>query len=450
MGKSALETREDIINSVRAAGVVGAGGAGFPTHVKLNADVERVLGNGASCEPLLDSDPYLMEQHPELILRGLNLIMKCTSAVRGDICLKGKHHQAMDALKETTGNGGFAGIDIFELQDFYPAGDEQILVYEVMKRVVPEGGIPLQVGCVVSNVETLLNIMLAVDEGLPVTERYLTVTGEVERPMIMKVPIGISVGEIIGLAGGRTIDDCRVVLGGPMMGQVIPDMSTPVTKTTSGVIALPADHNVIRDKTKDPERIRRIARVICCQCSRCTDLCPRNLLGHQLEPHKIMRQLGWQTGLSGEAIKDALICSECGICEKYACPMMISPREVNAQIKQELLATGVKRPTRKSEYRPSLFRDVRKIPTKRLMERLQIGLYDKHPEYFTGEIPVKEVTIPLKQHLGAPAVAVVKGGDRIEKGDVIGEIPEKALGARVHASISGTVASVGDAVVIRR
>jgi len=445
-----LETRENIIKSVRAAGVVGAGGAGFPTHVKLNADVERVLGNGASCEPLLASDPYLMEQHPELILRGLHLVMKCTGAVRGDICLKGKHHQAMDALEEIAGDSGFDGIEIFELQDFYPAGDEQVLVYEVMKRVVPEGGIPLQVGCVVSNVETLLNIMRAVDDGLPVTERYLTVTGEVERPMVVKVPIGISVGQIIDLAGGMNIDDCKVVLGGPMMGQVTSDMSTPVTKTTSGVIVLPGDHNIIAGKIKDPERIRRITRTICCQCTRCTDLCPRNLLGHTLEPHKIMRQLGWQEGLSGEALKDALICSECGICEKYACPMMISPREVNAQIKRELLANGVKRPARKSEYRPSLFRDERKIPTKRLMERLQISRYDDHPEYFTGEIPVKEVTIPLKQHLGIPAVPVVKVGNRIEKGDIIGEIPEKEMGARVHASISGTVISVGDAVVIRR
>ena len=121
-----METREYIIDSVRAAGVVGAGGAGFPAHVKLNADVERVLGNGASCEPLLASDPHLMEQHPEQILRGLRLVMKCTGADRGDICLKGKHDRAAAALKGTAGNEGFEGIDIFELQDFYPAGDEQV------------------------------------------------------------------------------------------------------------------------------------------------------------------------------------------------------------------------------------------------------------------------------------------------------------------------------------
>jgi RnfABCDGE-type electron transport complex C subunit len=442
--------RQEIVDKVRAAGVVGAGGAGFPTHVKLNADVERVLGNGASCEPLLTSDPYLMEQQPEIILRGLNLVKQCTGASRATICLKGKHHRAMEAMRETAGKGEFEGIDVFELGDFYPARDEQVLVYEVMRRVVPEGGIPLQIGAVVSNVESLLNIARAVDDDEPVTERYLTVTGEVARPAIVKVPIGISVGEVIALAGGATISDFKVVLGGPMMGQVVSEQSTPVTKTTSGVVVLPADHNVVAGKINDPERIKYITRIACCQCSRCTDLCPRYLLGHSLEPHKIMRQLGSRQSLSQEINKDALICSECGICEKYACPMMISPREVNAQIKSELLGEGVKRSPKRDEYRPSAFLDMRKIPVNRLMERLQVSQYADHPEFLAEAITAQEITIPLKQHLGAPAVAVVKTGDRVKQGDLIGEIPENALGARVHTSIGGVVTSVGETVVIEQ
>ncbi len=442
--------KDDIINKIRAAGVIGAGGAGFPTHVKLNATVEYVLGNGASCEPLLMSDPFLMENDPAAVLRGLQLVMDCTEARQGSICLKGKHQGAMNALKQKVGKAPFKKIELFELDDFYPAGDEQVLVYEVTKRIVPEGGIPLQVGAVVSNVETLLNIKRAVDEGIPVTERYLTVTGEVKRPMIIKVPIGIAVGDVIALAGGPTIDTCQVVMGGPMMGHVINSMSVPVTKTTSGIIALPSNHNIITGKIKNPEQIRRIAATICCQCTRCTDLCPRNLLGHRLEPHKIMRNLGWNTkNLADETLKDALICSECGICEKYACPMMISPREVNAAIKRELLKSGIKRAAEKTTYTPSNFRDMRKIPTKRLMQRLGISDYDIHPELYESEIRVSEVAIPLKQHLGAPSVSLVREGDHVDRGDVIGEIPEKALGARVHASISGRVTSVGDVIVIK-
>ncbi len=441
--------KEDIISKVRAAGIIGAGGAGFPTHVKLNATVTHVLGNGASCEPLLMTDPYLMKNDPDAVLRGLRLVMDCTGAQKGSICLKGKHRGAMDALEKKVGESSFKEIDLFELDDFYPAGDEQVLVYEVTKRVVPEGGIPLQVGAVVSNVETLLNIKRAVEEGLPVTERYLTVAGEVTRPMLLKVPIGVSVADVIALAGGPTIEACRVIMGGPMMGQVVDDMSTPITKTSSGIIVLPAHHNIIAGKIRNPEQIRKIAATICCQCTRCTDLCPRKLLGHRLEPHKIMRSLGWHTNLADERLQDALICSECGICEKYACPMMISPREVNAAIKRELLTKGVKRPVEEKEYRPSNFRDGRKIPTKRLMQRLGISDYDIHPELYTPEIQVSKVAIPLKQHIGAPSVSLVREGDHVTKGDVIGEIPEKALGARVHASISGRVVSVGDVVVIQ-
>jgi Na+-translocating ferredoxin:NAD+ oxidoreductase RnfC subunit len=441
---------QGIINRVREAGVVGAGGAGFPTQVKLQARVERVLGNGASCEPLLMSDPYLMEEEADRLLRGLLLAMECTGAPRGTLCLKGKHPKALAVLRDKVGRGAYEKIDLFELADFYPAGDEQVLVYEVMRRVVPEGGLPLQVGAVVCNVETLLNITRAVEEGRPVTERYLTVGGEVAEPLILKVPIGLSVGEVIACAGGARLGEFRVVLGGPMMGQVVSDLATPVSKTTSGVLVLAPDHPVVVDKIKDPVRLRNITRLACCQCSRCTDMCPRFLLGHSLNPHKIMRQLGSSSPAAREVQKDALICSECGVCEKYACPMMISPREVNAQIKRELLTQGVKRPTVRDDYRPSAFREGRRIPTQRLMERLQIKKYDRHPRFDSREIPVDRVSIPLKQHLGAPARALVKPGDRVERGDLLGEIPDQALGARIHASLTGRVVSVDGQVVIQR
>jgi Na+-translocating ferredoxin:NAD+ oxidoreductase RnfC subunit len=439
----------ETIQRVAEAGVVGAGGAGFPTHVKLQARVDRVLANGASCEPLLMSDPYLMAEEADGILRGLLRVMECTEAPRGTLCLKGKHQQALTVMRDKVGRGVYRDIDLFELGDFYPAGDEQVLVYEVLGRVVPEGGLPLQVGAVVSNVETLLNIDRAVEKGIPVTERYLTVGGEVAEPLILKVPIGLAVGEVIRLAGGALLGDFRVVVGGPMMGRVVADLATPVDKTTSGVIVLAPDHPVVRDKIKDPVRLRNLTRLACCQCSRCTDLCPRYLLGHSLNPHKIMRQLG-SPGSAAQALQsDALICSECGVCEKYACPMMISPREVNAQIKKELLAAGVKRVPKKESYQPSAFREGRKIPTRRLMERLQISRYDAHPRFEPRAVAVERVAIPLKQHLGAPAQPVVKPGDRVKKGDLLGEIPEKALGARVHASVAGRVEAVDDRITIR-
>ena len=442
--------REDIVDKVRAAGVVGAGGAGFPTHVKLQFEVQQVLGNGASCEPLLAGDPYLMVNQPGPVLDGLLTVMDCTGSEKGTICLKSKHAEAVAILKDKVSDNGYAGrITVFELDDYYPAGDEFILVNEVLGKIVPEGGIPLNVLAVVSNVESLLNISRAM-ANLPVTDRYLTVCGEVNRPLICRIPIGTPANVVIDLAGGPKIPDFRVVMGGPMMGKVLSTGTEPITKTTSGIIVLHPDHNVIRDKSRSLDQMRFIGKSACTQCSRCTDLCPRYLIGHDLKPHRIMRHLAYTPGMTGDILEDALICSECGVCEKFACPMMLSPREINAAVKQKLLKEGIKREPRSDAYRVSPFNETRKIPIKRLMERLEVAKYDVHPPFGGEELQVKQVIIPLQQHLGKPAVPIVGMGDRVKKGDLIGEIPEGALGARVHASIDGTVAAVDENVVIKQ
>ena len=440
--------RADIVDKVRTAGVVGAGGAGFPTHVKLQFDVQRVLANGASCEPLLSSDPYLMEHQTGPVLDGLLSVMDCTGSEKGTICLKSKHTNALAALRAKISANGYAGrIDVFELEDFYPAGDEFILVNEVLGKIVPEGGIPLNVRAVVSNVESLLNVSRAMT-GAPVTDRFLTVCGEVNKPVVCKIPIGTPSSAAIELAGGPKISDFGIVMGGPMMGKVLTDGSEPITKTTSGIIVLPPHHNVIRDKRRSLDQMRFIAKSACTQCSRCTDLCPRYLIGHALEPHRIMRHLAYSPGMQGEVLEDALICSECGVCEKFACPMMLSPREINAAVKQKLLKDGIKREAKRETYQVSIFNDTRKIPLTRLMQRLEVANYDTHPHFFEDDIQVRQVTIPLQQHLGKPAVPAVKTGDKLKKGDLVGEIPEGALGARVHASIDGIVESVGEHIVI--
>jgi Na+-translocating ferredoxin:NAD+ oxidoreductase RnfC subunit len=152
--------------------------------------------------------------------------------------------------------------------------------------------------------------------------------------------------------------------------------------------------------------------------------------------------------MNGEILEDALICSECGVCEKFACPMMLSPREINAVLKKKCLAEGVKRKAKRETYRVSPFFDNRKVPVQRLMQRLEIMKYDAHPEFYPEEIKVRQVKILLNQHLGEPALPVVAAGDRVQKGDVVGEIPEGALGARVHASIDGTVSAIDDKQVV--
>ena len=437
--------REQIVEKVKNAGVVGAGGAGFPTHVKINATVDTVLVNGASCEPLLMSDPYIMEHELDIMIEGLNAVLDATGASRGVICIKGKHAKALQTIKDTVAKDTTGRLEAFELKDFYPAGDEQVLVREVTGRTVPEAGIPLQVGVVVSNTESLYNIANAMKD-IPLTERYVTVTGEVGRDMVVKVPVGTIVSDLLAFAGGSKISDYRVVDGGPMMGRVLPDTDQPVTKTTSGLIVLDPEHNVVKGKIKDPASIKRITGTICCQCTHCTDLCPRHLLGHAIAPHKLMRSLSALVA-DPEARKAALLCCECGACEKFACPMGLSPREVNAMIRKELMKEGIRWNGTGEEPENHPLRDVRYIPTKRLMQRLDVLKYDTHPGMPEETFVPERVAIPLAQHIGAPAACVVKEGDRVAKGDLIGEIPEGALGARIHASIDGVVTSVEGCVV---
>ncbi len=434
-----------IVDNIREAGVVGAGGAGLPTHVKADATVDTVLVNGASCEPLLMSDPHLMESDVDTMIRGLEAVMGCTGAKKGIICLKGKHAGAMASVRAAAARDSSGRLEVFELMDFYPAGDEHVLVHEALGRTVPERGIPLQVGAVVSNVETLYNVARALD-GIPVTHRYLTVAGEVRRPMVVRVPVGTPVEDVLAFAGGPLISEYRVVDGGPMMGKVLPDASRAVvTKTTSGLLVLPPDHNVVVRKVMEPARVRQITNSVCCQCSRCTDLCPRSLLGHSLHPHKLMRVFASQD-LESKIAREALLCSECGLCEKFACPMLVSPREVNAQIKKALMQAGIKWESSGTPLETSPFREERRVPTARLLQRLALTEYDTHPGY-AGEFSPARVSIPLRQHIGAPAVCVVSAGSRVKCGDLLGEIPEKAMGARVHASIDGVVESVADGMI---
>jgi len=226
---------KSFIDLIKDAGIIGAGGAGFPTHVKLNAKVQTVIVNGAECEPLLKVDQQLMDKKADEILYALNKVVDETESKVGIIALKGKYKNAINNLNSKIKD--YPKLQLFILENFYPAGDEQVLVYEVTKKIVPEGGIPLNVGVIVINVETLLNVYNAIN-GIPVTEKYLTVTGDVNNPVTVKVPIGISIEEAIELAGGSYIKDFSVIDGGPMMGKLVDDIKDPIKKNTKGLIVL--------------------------------------------------------------------------------------------------------------------------------------------------------------------------------------------------------------------
>ncbi|HER25104.1 MAG TPA: hypothetical protein ENO17_08665 [Candidatus Atribacteria bacterium] len=433
-------------NVLRDMGVVGAGGAGFPTHIKVANKYDVVIGNGAECEPLLYNDKYIIERQGEEVIKGLELIIQLTGAKKGVIALKKKYLSIAGKLNKAI--NGKKNISLFLLKDYYPVGDEFILVQEITGKVIPEGGIPPDIGCLVNNVETLRNVSMA-EKGNAVTRRTLTCIGEVKKPSIIIARIGTSFREVINLCE-PTLEDFVVIVGGPMMGKVVFDLDSPVTKITTGILVLPRDHPLVLRKTLRIEYIIKQSKAACCQCSYCTDLCPRYLLGHELYPHKIMRQINFGLDIPYEMIQNAFLCSECGLCEVFACPMELSPRIINQKIKENLLVSGYQAKFSEKKESPREQQDYRKIPSSRIKNRLRLEKYDeddRHP------LPVMEndpdqVEILLKQHTGVPSKPVVKVNEQVNEGDLIAEIPEGKLGARLHASIKGKIIYIDEQKII--
>ncbi len=429
-----------IVESVRNMGVVGAGGAGFPTHVKIASKCETVIANGAECEPLLYGDKYQLEGEAAKIIGGLELAMKASSARRGIIAVKEKESRLVEKLQEAI--RGRDGLELFRLKNFYPAGDEQVLVYEATGKIVPEGGIPPAVGCVVQNVETLKNIYEAVHNERPVTRRTLTCTGEVAEPSVVRAHVGATFREVIELCGGPLIDEFVVLAGGPMMGILVTDPDTPVSKLTGGLIVLSPDHELVRAKKRPMEFIIRQSRSACCLCAYCSELCPRNLLGHELYPHRIMRQINFGLEVPAGTIKNAFLCSECGLCELYACTMGLSPRRINQVLKEKLTREGIKPESGPGELKVREMRGGRRIPIPRLINRLHLQKYAEPQPARGGETSPAQVELLLSQHIGSPSVPKVQSGDRVKEGDLVADIPPGRTGACLHASIGGRVTLV--------
>lgn len=442
-----------IVDQIRDAGIVGCGGAGFPTHKKLNPGIEYLIINGAECEPLLRTDRYIMLNKAPDMVRALAALKNELEIQNVVIAVKHHYQDEIKALKQAISQSG-ASISIHELESFYPAGDEQTIVYEVTGRVVPPAGIPGMVGCVVNNVATIYAISQAMD-NVPFTHKFLTVTGEVRTPTVLYVPLGTSYRECFELAGGTNYGSYFVVSGGPMMGKSMTQEEAEtavVTKTTSGILVLPAEGYHARTNEVDMTRMISRARAACIQCTACTQLCPRHMLGHPIEPHRIMRAMA--SGASLEelletpAVRNAALCCACGICEAYACPMGLFPRKINTMLKGELGKAGIRYQADRDHWEANPIREARLAPSEKTAAR--VGVH-KYYDYEIRELRIGEpsrVEIPVSMHIGAPSVPVVKEGDHVNVGDLIAETPEGAMGAVIHASISGRVESVGNRIVI--
>jgi Na+-translocating ferredoxin:NAD+ oxidoreductase RnfC subunit len=432
-----MMTSMTLSETLRASGVVGAGGAGFPAEVKAQSKVEFLLANGAECEPLLHKDAELMHHFPEGIIAGMCLMREATEARSALFGIKEKNKEAVAAIEPHARRNG---IGMTFLGDFYPSGDEYELVYSATGRLIPAGGIPLQVGCVVNNVETLYNVHRA-REGEPVTRKFVSVNGAVKRPCSFWAPIGTPLSELIRHAGGTTVEETGVFVSGLMMGTLTFNLAEPVTKTTCGLIVLPADHTLVTRKTRTKVEMAHIGKSACDQCSYCTEFCPRYLLGYDVQPHKVMRSLGFTLTGAQNWNQWGQLCCACGLCTLYACPEDLYPKEACDQAKLDLRAAGIKFEQAKP-VRVHPMKEYRRVPQAQLRQRLQVERYDC-PTPFTAKEPEPAVVgLLTRQHTGKPATPVVAAGEKVRRGQAVARMKPGELGADVHASIDGKVVQV--------
>ena len=295
-------TPDEIVDIVRESGIVGMGGAGFPTSVKLkpNKPVDTILLNGCECEPLLTADHRVLLEYADDVIFGLQAIIRAVGAEKGIIVIEDNKPDAIELLTAKTAE--CENIEVCAAKTKYPQGAEKMLIKRVMGRKVPSGGLPADVGVVVSNISTVKAISDAIQTGMPLVERVVTVTGEhIKNPGNYIVKIGTSVKELIDYCGGITGKDVTVKMGGPMMGFPLNDLNVPILKGSNGIIAVDTDHT---------------ETVPCIKCGRCVDVCPMELT--PLYFQKYADEENWQ-GMKDRNVMD---CIECRCCE-YICSSKI-------------------------------------------------------------------------------------------------------------------------------
>lgn len=427
---------------VSDAGIIGAGGAGFPTYAKLVDGIDTLLVNGAECEPLLYTDYTIMKLELPTVLTGIEAVLKYRNIPRALFCVKG--HTAK-RLSMSDGDVLAPSVTVRVLPDVYPMGDEISMIYEATGRVVRPGNLPSSVGVIVNNVETFFDLGRAIRTGKPVTDKWVTVGGDIEHPVVVKVPIGTRIPDLFERLGITVGEDQAVLDGGPSMGKLVSYPSHSINKTTKAILILPRSIPAIESKLIDGKGAVARASTACCQCTRCTDMCPRHLLGYPLEPHKMVRTAMGAAEIMPILVKSATLCCGCGICESLACSQGISPKAVINNYK-DLLGRLKMKYISDTDVLPIGEREYRMIPSEKWAATLGVAKFDTLPD-FRGDLGgFSRVAIRYGAHIGVPAVPVVKDGDYVTRGQLIA-LDADGLSVPYHASIDGRV-TLADKVIM--
>lgn len=307
-------TREEILDAIREAGVVGMGGAGFPTHVKLSPEapekIDYVIANCAECEPYLTSDYRRMLEEPEKVIGGLKIVMRLFENAQGILAVEDNKPDCISLLKQLTKDE--PRISVKALKTKYPQGAERQLIYATTGRQINSTMLPAHAGCVVDNVDTLVAIYRAVTEGRPLMERIVTVTGDaVENPRNFRVRIGTNYSQLVEEAGGFKTTPEKIICGGPMMGFAMFDLNVPTTKTSTALLAFSKDD------------VAAFEPGPCINCGRCVEVCPGRVI-----PSKLAT-CAEHFDEEGFLANNGMECCECGCCS-FVCP---AKRQLTQQIK---------------------------------------------------------------------------------------------------------------------
>ena len=299
-------TKEEILNRIKEGGVVGMGGAGFPTHVKLApkdpSRIEYILVNGAECEPYITSDYRRMIEGPEKVVKGLQVILTLFDSAKGYICIEDNKPDCIAKMKELVKD--IDRIEVKEVMTKYPQGGERTLIYAATGREINSSMLPADVGCVVDNVETVISVYRAVILGRPVNSRVVTMSGDgIKEPKNLLVLSGTDMSELVDAAGGLKAKIAKAISGGPMMGFALYDLHVPCTKTTSAFLFL--EHDAVSEAQE--------IQTACINCGRCVSVCPGHVLPARLA------KLAERGDMAGFEAMDGMECCECGCCS-YICP----------------------------------------------------------------------------------------------------------------------------------
>ena len=436
----------DLKQLLKDNGVVGAGGAGFPSYCKLAEGADTLLINAVECEPLLYTSYTLMQERIRDIIIGMRAVMEYANIPRGLLAVKDYRAKK---LGYSDGQELAPGVFIKYIPNVYPMGDEINLIYTATGRVVPPGQLPITRGVIVFNTETIYNIGLVVQFNQPVTKTYLTISGDTDKAYCVKVPVGMKIAEVLKIMNVKVPDTHVVIDGGPSMGTVVNLATDVVKKPCSGLLILPKTIPAVANKLRTKEDNFRRASSVCCQCNRCTDMCPRHLLGYPLEPHKMVRSTLSAAMADPELIKTATMCCGCDICSTLACCQEISPMQIIKEYKGILAKNRMKYMADPNEqFTPSPDREARMVSAGKWKEVLGVAKYDKFPPIYVEEkLKATEVFVPMSQHIGAPAIPIVAVGDVVEENQMIAKAAE-GLSVPHFAPISGRVTYVDAKTIV--